>query len=240
MKVLTGLQLGQLASYEDIADEYYDTTRHPTCASLRELSAQYITPRIARCSDREQLLVEVGAGQSMLAPAWAALGGDLRTVELIDSSPAMLSYSAEWERSGVRLRVADAVSTGLEAESVDVLIASLGDPYNTSDFWSEVARVLHPGGVCHFTTPASEWAFAFRDEENRFAAEFLRADGTILLMPSPVLNDEEQAELFQDAGLAVSDEQFLTLRDLTSAPPPKLLCVGHGEAVVRGYSLRRV
>jgi hypothetical protein len=151
----------------------------------------------------------------------------------------MLSYSAQWESSGVRFRLADAISTGLEAESVDVLIASLGDPYNTSDFWSEVARVLHPSGVCHFTTPASEWAFAFRDEENRFAAEFLRADGAILLMPSPVLTKEEQIELFQDAGLAVWDEQVLTLRNLASAPAPKLLCVGYDGAVVKGYSLRR-
>jgi SAM-dependent methyltransferase len=239
MKARAGLQPGQLSSYEDIADEYYDAARHPTCASLRELSAQYLAPRIARCCDRKQFLVEVGAGQSMLAPIWAELGGDLRSVELIDSSPAMLSYSAQWEELGVRLRIADAVSTGLESESVDVLIASLGDPYNTFGFWKEVARVLHPGGVCHFTTPASEWAFAFRDKENRSVAEFLRADGTILQMPSPVLTHEEQMDLLQKAGLSVLDEQSLTLCDLASAPASKLLCVGHDKAVVRGYSVRR-
>ena len=139
----------------------------------------------------------------------------------------------------MRLRLADVTATGLEAESVDAVVASLGDPYNTEDFWSEVARVLQPGGVCHFTTPAREWALAFREEDTYAVAEFLRKDGTTLLMPSPVPTEGQQADMFQRAGLIITDSQAFSFREIGAPPAPKLLCVGEDAPVVRGYSLRR-
>lgn len=228
----------RLARYDDIAREYYDSARHPTCASLRQLSISYLIPRLRLLSGDEGLVLEVGVGRSTLAPVWHAFGFDPKALVLQDRSPAMLTYSAEWEKGGARLAVADADATGLPDSSTDVIVASLGDPYNTSSFWREVARVLRPGGVCHFTTPAHEWARRFRSSETRAVAEFVRADGTVLYMPSPVYTDKEQATLFSAAGLRLVDSGCLTLKDLDSAPAPKLLCVSKGEPVVRGYSVQ--
>ncbi|MGC5844080.1 class I SAM-dependent methyltransferase [Mesorhizobium abyssinicae] len=227
------------ASYDEIASEYYDPRRHPTCASLRELSAAYLTPRIELASGAAKRLVEVGVGQSLLAPSWRAAGGDLGYVTLLDNSPSMLAYSADWQRLGTRLVLADAAATGLPAASVDVLISSLGDPYNSPLFWQEVSRILKPGGICHFTLPAFEWAMAFRDKENMSTAEFLRADGVKLLLPSPVLNELDQRRMFATAGLRLVDEEALTRQALTSRPAPKLMCVPVDVPAVRGYSLQR-
>ena len=229
----------RLATYDDIAREYYDPARHPTCASLRQLSSNYLVPRLGLLAGDEGLILEVGVGRSTAAPAWHALGFDPKALLLQDSSPEMLSYSVEWEKAGSRLAVAEADATGLPDSSADVIVASLGDPYNTSSFWREVARVLRPGGVCHFTTPAHEWARRFRSPEARAVAEFVRADGSVLFMPSPVYTDQEQGELFSAAGLRLVDSGSLTLEDLVSAPAPKLLCVSNGEPVVRGYSVQR-
>ncbi|MER8786041.1 hypothetical protein NKH60_33650, partial [Mesorhizobium sp. M1006] len=61
-------------SYDEIASEYYDPLRHLTCASLRELSAAYLAPRIELPSGAAKRLIEVGVGQSLLAPFWRVAG----------------------------------------------------------------------------------------------------------------------------------------------------------------------
>lgn len=228
----------KFASYSDIAGEYYNSAMHPTCASLRELSCQYLVPRLTHHAGREQLL-EVGAGRSIAAPLWDKLRRNVHHITLLDSSIEMLAYSAKWRSRGVSLVIADAQNTGLQAESVDLVVASLGDPYNTAEFWSEVARLLRPGGRCLFTTPALEWASTFRPLETRSAAEFVRADGTVLLMPSPILNEVEQIELFTNAGLKLIETEAFSIADLRSAAAPKLLCVSSHEPILRGYTVER-
>jgi SAM-dependent methyltransferase len=229
----------RLATYDDIALEYYDPVRHPTCANFRELSTSYLSPRLTRLSGNEELIVEVGAGKSIVAPVLAALGLQLRMLILLDKSAEMLTHSAEWQHRGARLNVTCASETGLPAGSADVVVASLGDPYNTGSFWREIARVLRPGGVCHFTTPAYEWASRYRSPEMSAAAEFVRSDGTVLFMPSRVFTYQDQAELFAEAGLRVVDVAAFTVADLSSEPAPKLLCVSTNIPVLRGYSLQR-
>jgi len=229
----------QLSGYSDIAEEYYDGALHPTCASLRELSERFLVPRIVALSKTYRKLVEVGVGRSILAPAWIDSGGHADSLVLIDSSPKMLAYSAEWHSSGARLALGDASSLPVKHVSVDVLVASLGDPYNCLSFWQETARVVRPGGRVLFTTPSYEWSACFRKPEVRGAAEFLRRDGSILLMPSTVPAEREQAEMFRNANLVLDETEALSVADLRSRPAPKLLCLPRGQPVLRGYVLRR-
>ncbi|PTS75002.1 hypothetical protein DBR17_16310 [Sphingomonas sp. HMWF008] len=228
-----------IAHYADIADEYYDEERHPTCASLRELSRAFLLQQVAAFSGKEQNLIEVGVGKSLLAPAWLARGGRAKDLVLVDSSPDMLAYSDKWRSAGARLELSDACSLPIQDGSVDILFASLGDPYNLPSFWREVARVLRSGGRALFTTPAHEWATRFRTPDRRDAAEFVRRDGAILLMPSSIPSDEEQIAMFAKAGLILCDVQAFSALDLKSTPAPKLLCIDEGEPVLRGYVVRR-
>jgi ubiquinone/menaquinone biosynthesis C-methylase UbiE len=233
------LEAGRVAGYADVADEYYDRARHPTCATLRELSALFLSSRIGSPSGAERRLVEVGVGRSLLAPAWVARGGRADQLVLIDSSPAMLSYSDEWRLAGATLLLADACALPVPDGSVDLLVASLGDPYNLPGFWREVARVLQPEGRALFTAPAHEWATRFRAPERQATAEFVRRDGAVLLMPSLTPSVAEQVAMIEAAGLKVTEAVACCADDLDTTPAAKLLCMSSREPLLRGYAVRR-
>jgi len=226
-----------VGTYRQVADEYYDAKLHPTCASLRELSEQYISEHLQAIETRFGAVLEVGAGRSVVAPLLAAAAVDLSCLTLIDSSVEMLSYSSSWADKGAKLIEASADATGLDGSSVSLIFSSLGDPYNTPAFWGEVARILEPNGVCHFTTPAFEWSTRFRAETDSEFAEFLLSGGSTLLLPSKILSVEDQLQMFAGAGLKVVASGFRTALDLSSIAAPKLLCVGSGVPLVRGFSV---
>jgi SAM-dependent methyltransferase len=226
-----------VASYQDVAMEYYDQSRHPTCRDLRELSARFLAPHIRAGLRTNGTLVEVGPGLSILAPEAAAVGA-LSQVILVDNSPSMLSYSTKWITRGARSLVASADATGLPSGTVSLVVSSLGDPYNVPGFWREVARLLNRGGKCLFTTPSFEWSSSFRPDGGREVAEFLRADGARLLMPSHVRSEKEQVGMIEAAGLIVQDRAAFGTEILEREPAPKLLCVKPSTPVVSAYVVR--
>jgi SAM-dependent methyltransferase len=226
-----------VASYEDIALEYYDHRRHPTCRDLRELSIRFLGPRLRAGLPDDGCLVEVGPGLSVLAPAAAATDA-LSRVILVDSSPRMLSYSSQWIASGARSVVASADATGLQSGTVSLIVSSLGDPYNRPGFWREVARLLKPGGRCLFTMPSFEWSSRFRSHSERHVAEFLGADGARLLMPSYVNDEVQQISIIEAAGLCVEERKAFGTELLDAEPAPKLLCIGPGDPVVSAYVVK--
>ena len=173
-----------LSTYDDVANEYYDAVRHPTCANFSELSAVFLGPRIQKYASAAIAILEVGAGRSIVAPFIAASGMPLSRVTLLDQSRHMLEYSTEWAWRGANLLVADAATSGLLSESFQLIVSALGDPYNEGSFWQEVSRLLSSGGVCLFTTPAPEWSERFRAGSDPKAAEFLLANGNKVLVSS--------------------------------------------------------
>ncbi|THD70964.1 MAG: methyltransferase domain-containing protein [Bradyrhizobium sp.] len=226
-----------LASYEDVAVEYYDGDRHPTCRDLRELSQRFLVAHIRAGFSNNGSLIEVGPGRSILAPE-AAAAGVLSRVVLIDSSPSMLSYSTPWITGGAHAVAASADATDLPSGTVSLIVSSLGDPYNCSEFWQEVARLITPDGSCLFTTPSFEWSASFRPRDNREVAEFLRADGARLFMPSRVYQAEEQIAMIEAAGLMVEERQGLNTKMLNREPAPKLRCIDSTCPVVSAYVVR--
>lgn len=238
MKNITADQVsGSVAPYDDIALEYYDHSRHPTCRDLRELSVRFLVPHLRTSLPADGSLVEVGPGHSILAPE-AAAEGALSRVILVDNSPRMLSYSDRWIASGARLVVASAEATGLKTGTVSLIVSSLGDPYNRLGFWREVARLLKPGGTCLFTTPSFQWSSSFRSDDERDVAEFLRADGARLFMPSHVCNEREQAGMIEAVGLYIEDRQAFGTDMLAAKPAPKLLSVAPSAPVVLAYVVK--
>src|SRR6478609_1081030 len=115
----------RLASYEDIALEYYDDQRHPTCRDLRELSKKFLVPHLRAALPKSGSLVEIGPGTSILAPE-AASANALSRVILIDNSSGMLSYSGRWISCGARSVVAQADATGLPSGTVSLIVSALG------------------------------------------------------------------------------------------------------------------
>jgi hypothetical protein len=72
----------------------------------------------------------------------------------------------------------------------------------------------------------------------REVAEFLRADGARLLMPSHVSQVEEQVKMIEAAGLFVEDRRGFATEILETKPAPKLLCIGPSTRVVSAYVVR--
>jgi SAM-dependent methyltransferase len=229
------------STYDDIAAEYYDAARHPTCANFFELSAAFLIPRVEKYAPAAKAVLEVGAGRSSVAPILAAKKLPLSHVTLLDQSPRMLEHSRDWERHGARLLVADATSTGLSQSSFGLIVSSLGDPYNDVSFWQEVSRLLNSGGVCLFTTPAWEWSERFRAGSDQRVAEFLLADGGKALVRSHIPSVANQSEMIGHAGLVLEEMQALDAAQLSGPLSSKLLVEGQtkGLPVVRGFAVRK-
>ena len=230
------------STYEDVAAEYYDPVRHPTCANFSELSNAYLHPASANMPRRAQT-------SSRSAPAdrrWRRIlqegGLPVTRLTLLDQSARMLAYSRDWADKGARLIVGDTCRTQLPERSFRLIVSALGDPYNCPAFWREVARLLEPCGVCLFTTPAPEWATRFRPPEAQSHAEFVIADGRTVLVPSKIPTREQQGSMIADAGLHSVDDEGLIAEKLSGPPSPKLLLdeTTMRLPIVRGFTVRRI
>lgn len=211
------------SDYEDVASEYYDHERHPTCRNFMEASRAFIARQIP--SSLSGNLVDVGAGRSILCELLSSWGRDLRTSVLLDSSVSMLAFSQPYARRGARLVVADASAMPLRSGVCTLIIASLGDPYNTIEFWREVARCLSVNGWCIFTTPSHEWATNFRQSspnEREANAHFELRDGRSLYLPSRVLAVGKQIELIEESGLYADHVEAISATELSVPISPKL------------------
>jgi hypothetical protein len=129
---------------------------------------------------------------------------------------------------------------------MDWLVASLGDPYNSREFWIEVFRVLKPGGTAIFTTPAYEWATCFRRETESSSsavmeAEFELMDGTRVRLPSFIYSEEDQLSLVVESGLIVREVLHTTIADLKGEVLSPKLCLNRGSAgpVVTGFLIKK-
>jgi SAM-dependent methyltransferase len=229
-----------LARYDVLAEEYYDERRHPTCANFREASARILESWLERFPiDQDGLSFEVGAGDSLLAELLARRGSRLQGLIATDQSPSMLRHSEKWKGTGLQLLVSEADELPLADGSLNLLVSSLGDPYNTPAFWREASRALRPGGRVLFTTPSHEWATSYRAGQAQEAttAEFVLSDGRTVLVPSWVYSTAEQVRLIKCNDLAVVEIVHVSRSSLVAKRlSPKLLVGnGHDLSIVSGY-----
>jgi len=173
----TVASFNSFGSYSDVATEYYDTTRHPTCANFREASTAILRKWLTNFLQPENIVVETGAGSSIVSEIIDEFGTQV-FLALCDKSPAMLNQSAN-RSANIRI-IADVEKLPIRQASADLIVASLGDPYNTPLFWRECRRILRPDGQVFFTTPSFEWAHTFRGETGvrQMEAKFDLDDGS--------------------------------------------------------------
>lgn len=232
-----------VSTYDDVAVEYYDSLRHPTCANFSELSTAYLAPRVRKYLSKLSPILEVGAGRSTVAPIMHREGVPLGQLTLLDKSAGMLAHSQEWSRYGLpQPIVADACRSSLPSGRFGLIVSALGDPYNYLSFWEEVARLLEPGGICLFTTPAAEWSMRFREPHARTYAEFVVAGRYTVLVPSNCPPLDQQVRMIVESGLQVVDVVSLSAEDLTGPRSPKLLVDENTKrlSIVRGFTAQRV
>ena len=233
-------------SYEVVAPEYYQPEWHPTCADFRDASSALIRrvlfPRLSGGT-----FCEVGCGDSLLCDL--LLSGNLQPepgrIDLVDSSPGMLSYSVnKWAHLSVGLWVADARRLPFAHGSINVLISSLGDPYNDRGFWMEVARVLAHDGMAIFTTPSYEWANEYRSADDEFCAVFKLMSGSLARLASIILPPDDQVGLIESCEgtkLVVEEKYDFLLGELVEPRKGSKVMAERGptSSVVTCYVVRR-
>lgn len=222
-------QRAPLTAYSAVAAEYYDAVRHPTCKNFRDASAIFLERALSTYGRDGGWICDVGAGDSIVAALMLRHQSDLDRLLLIDSDQAMLSYSRQYAAHGAKLLLGTNFQFPFPSKSIGTVISSLGDPYNRSEFWSEVCRVLKPGGICLFTTPSFEWAAEFRASaalEKKDAAYFELKNGIGVYVPSFIYPIDQQDTLIKRCGLRVVDIGKVSGDELPGPLSPKLLKQG--------------
>jgi SAM-dependent methyltransferase len=231
-------------AYGPLAEEYYDPQRHPTCANFRTASALLLGRMLASLRLETAVVCEVGAGRSIvpdLVPDWAER---LCELVLVDASPEMLAHSATAIEQGAVPEIADARALPFPADRFDLVIASLGDPFNDQAFWCEMRRVLVPGGVCLFTCPAYDWASTFRGKQGSGVigqAEFVTEGGEACMVPSLIRPPAAQIEMIKDAGLTLMDHGAIPFHAIDERSRSWKLCAERGPdaPIVEAYVAAR-
>jgi hypothetical protein len=153
----------------------------------------------------------------------------------------MVAHSARWNAQGAETVFGDAEEIPFADERFDVVVASLGDPYNTLAFWKNVRSVVSRRGLAIFTTPSFEWADEFRsqNQEPVDCAEFLLRDGSRVLVRSLILPERDQISLMKRCGLSVIGVYHVLLAALRGEPLSQKLDMNPDLPFVTGYLARR-
>ncbi len=229
-----------LGTYEDLAQEYYDESRHPTCANFRQASAILFRKWLPKLPSHSRWSCEIGPGKSLVAEFRTLGEFSSEGLFLIDSSHSMLKHSRIYSTPRQIAIIGTATTVPLAGDSVEVAASFLGDPYNVSQFWHEVFRILKVGGKFMFTTPSYEWASAFRkglSAEKQASAEFVLANGRKVFVPSFILPDKKQFDLIKTAKFKILDFAGVRVSDLDDHRVSPKLMVKRSEELtaVTGY-----
>ena len=205
---------GAANSYEAVAAEYYDEQLHPTCADFRSASSIYLN-RFFKCWNPEGRIADVGCGKSLVADFCQ------QNLVLIDESAAMLGLNQlafEQRRLDIERNV---ISTG----EFDWILAVLGDPYNSTAAWKNMARALKAGGRCVFIVPSWEWARIFRSkdkDERAGLARFVTSEGKVVFLRSLILETGHQSKMISGAGLSLASVEHVKVGELPFVRSPKI------------------
>lgn len=229
-----------LVSYDRLADEYYDSVRHPTCANFRAASKILLNSQIELIEPNKKVC-EVGCGMSEVAEILHDSKKRVDHLFLLDESIRMLSYSFRWANKGARLLQGNSMALPFQLKSLDAIVASLGDPYNEPKFWGELERVLKPGGAVLFTTPSYEWKTKFREDNMQDFAEFILKNSEHVITRSWIFDEESQIQTIERAGFLVEKIDAVKANTLTETNlSPKIIDVAKQNGdIVKIYVARK-
>ena len=236
-----------VSDYGAVADEYYDSSAHPTCAHFRVLSQRYVSLVVTRLARRFSCCLEVGAGRSILAEMRAAGGLTTACLVVSDIEQKMLDASRDHSEHVDEFLLLDArdvpAAQGLR-DRFDLVVASMADPYDDDQFWRSLSVLVTAGGSVIMTTPSHEWADQFRASEpgdSRSLARFETENGRVWL-PSMVRTVDDEIALIERNGFRVVESEPLYLAQGPGVPSaPKLRSTAElGMPVCVGYHAIRL
>lgn len=183
-------------SYEHLAAEYYDPS-HETCRLIEAVTKSAIGPIIDSFAAYHSVL-DIGCGRG----SGALLGTPPGTRWFsLDASRMMLRH----QLSGSRIQ-ADARRMPIRSMSFKRVIALLSDPYFTAELWSEIQRVLAPGGRAIVTLPHEDFELPLRTIKGTkpHHAMFRLRSGAKIFRTSHLATDDRIACLAENQDMSVS------------------------------------
>jgi len=202
--------------YSLLAQEYYDSEAHPTCANLNELSRQYINQELTGESYTNAL--ELGSGLSSVAPLRKNGFLNLQQLVVSDKSDAMLTWSNKFQDQIDNKVLADneMLLDSFIENQFDLVVCSLGDPYNNKNFWHGLRAICRVGATIIFTTPSYSWSSSYRILEHSppDKALFITKDNNEIYSSSYILDISQQLNLVKSAELKPIGCNFLYINDI--------------------------
>ena len=222
--------------YDQVADEYYDPDRHPTCANFRQLAHLFISDLRRDFIFEEKLrngrVLETGAAFSLAAEIMSRDFGNLSNLTIQDASEAMLAHSVRWQNSLKEIYVSDARQLRAGDASYDIIFSILADPYNDARLWTEISRVLAEGGYWVLTTPSHHWAKKFRSGSDLKSSRFVIAYQEEVDLPSFTYPVPQVIRGVENAGQFFRRYKCLTIGDIEGQVSEKLYAKGAGGSVL--------
>ena len=99
----------EIEDYSLIADEYYDSSRHPTCWDFRTASKTLATSWCRTLPSRSDMFLDIGAGSSVFAEVLGE-NRSLHNLIILDNAPGMLAHSLRHSEKGATLVIGDATN----------------------------------------------------------------------------------------------------------------------------------
>ncbi len=197
----------QLKSYDDVADEYYDEECHPTSAAFRRISMRWIADELENSVSGGVVGLEIGAGKAILPILLKRLGISIDKLVVSDKSAKMLRANDQSPYDNVKTVLADVLDDNFPFKfgktNFNLIVSSLGDPYNLPKMWSNLSQITSRTAVCLFTCPSLEWATHFRTLHQKGmldVAEFATRDNSTVLLPSFIYNVTKQIKMAERSG----------------------------------------
>lgn len=229
-------------SYDVVAGEYYDSVLHPTCSNFRSASILLIS-RFLGSFPAPGKTLDLGAGRSVVPEVELQSSKSLGSIVLFDGSRDMLANNEPAFLARCEAIVGEPSKIPMVGEGIDLILSSLGDPYNNQSVWKECARLLTRFGRLIYTTPAYEWMLRYRVEEEgapEHISRFVDRTGTAHDLPSFVYAPKIQSDLFEQAGFSVEETSVCYADEVPGPLSPKLVsCSKERLPIVRGFLLRR-
>jgi ubiquinone/menaquinone biosynthesis C-methylase UbiE len=211
-------QPNAMSSYDEIASEYY-LERHVTSrnfdaatSSSRSLVQKYMPP--------DGFVLDIGTGRGRVEEYFGI--NPSRIIE-IDLSGKMLRLTP---RGKNQERVqSDAFCLPFKPNSFSMVTAFLYDPYNKSQMYQEVSRVLSKSGIFIGTLPQFEWGRLLRNIRGyEFeVAQFVKTTGDRLRLNSYLMNDETLEKELKNANMEIVKAIDLCVPEKTKSISPDII-----------------
>ena len=217
---------GTIATYDRLAAEY-DQVAHETTRGLEIASVESLSKALRLVARRTHIL-ELGCGTGVATEALSSVAG-VRRIVATDPSQRMLEQAAirlgNIRPSLISWVNATAATALSHYSDVNLVVASLADPYLDGNIVQQLVTHLDQGAHAFFSVPSRRWANVERGTRLAISLDLTRfrlSDGSALYARSTTFEPDELENLFTTNGLEIVGSGFVSGSNIRGRPRPEV------------------